>query len=156
MAAPGRPKHPTLKHKFVGRISDNDIAWFSKIGGFASESEIAEAHEGGNPNFAWQSGGKVKYTPLELMVASSENRDIYNWRQRVIDAAGLEGIPDDEVTETFYIDVYRGGKKKIGRWIFEEAWPSKYVPGEFDAATSGFVDEQATLHYRQFRWEAAT
>jgi len=156
MPAKGRPKNPVLKHKFVGRVSDNDIAWFSKISGFADESEIAEAHEGGNPNFAWQSPGKTKYSPLEVMSAGSENRELYEWRQEVKRSAGLDGIAGDDAKKTFTIDVYGLGKKKIGRWVFEEAWISKYTPGEFDAASSGFVEEQATIHYREFRWEPAT
>ncbi len=156
MPAKGRPKNPILKHKFVGRISDLDIAWFSKIGGFASESEIAEAHEGGNPNFAWQSPGKTKYSPLEVMVAASENRELYEWRKEVEESAGLEGVPNEDAKKTFSIDVYGLGKKKLGRWVFEEAWVSKYTPGELDGAGTGFVEESATIHYREFRWEPAT
>jgi phage tail-like protein len=155
MPTKGRPKNPTLKHKFVGRIGDFDIAWFAKIGGFASESEIAEAHEGGNANFAWQSPGKTKYTPLEVEVAASENRELYDWRQRVIASAGLEGVADDDVKETLWIDVYGVGKKKMGRWVFTEAWPSKHEPGGFDANTTGFAEEKATIHYREFTWEPA-
>lgn len=156
MPVQGRPKNAILKHKFVGRIEDKDIAWFSKIGGFASESEVAEAHEGGNPNFAWQSPGKTKFSPLELMVAQTDNRELHDWREQVIASAGLEGIPDDDFKKTLTIDVYRGGKKKIGRWIFEEAWPSKHSPGEHDGSSTGFIEETATIHYRKYRWEKAT
>jgi phage tail-like protein len=156
MAAKARPKNPILKHKFVGRIGDKDIAWFSKIGGFASELEIAEAHEGGNPNFAWDSPGKRKFSPLEVMVAASDNRDLHDLHEQAAAAAGLDGVPDDDYKVTFSIDVYRVGSKKIGRWVFEEAWVSKYTPGEFDGSTTGFLEETATIKYRQFRWEPAT
>lgn len=155
MAAKGRPKNPVLKHKFVMRIGDLDIAWFSKIGGFANESEIAEAHEGGNPNFAWQSPGKTKYSPLETMSAGSENRELYDWRQRIIASAGLDGVADEDEKKTARVDVYGLGKRKLGSWVFEEAWISKYTPGELDASGTGFVEEQATIHYREFRWEPA-
>lgn len=155
MAAQGRPKNGILKHKFVGRIGDKDIAWFSKIGGFASELEIAEAHEGGNPNFGWDSPGKVKYSPLEVMVVGSTNRDLYDLHQQAIAAAGLDGIPDDDFRFTLSIDVYGVGKKKLGRWVFDEAWVSKYTPGEFDGSTTAFVEETATIKYREFRWEKA-
>lgn len=155
MAAKARPKNPQLSHKFVGRIEDMDIAWFSKIGGFSSEIEIVEAHQGGQSNIAWHSPGKRKYTALEVMVVGSDNRELHDWHERAAATADIEGVPDDDVKKTFWIDVYGVGSKKMGRWVFEEAWVSKHTPGEYDSSASKFTEETATIKYTRYRWEPA-
>ena len=155
MATKAKPKNPTLKSMFVGRIEDLDVAWFSKIGGFASETEIATAHAGGDSITTFKSPGKTKYNPIEVMLVASENKELYDWRQRVIASADADGVPDDDVKKTFYIDVYSKGSRKLGRWVFEECFPSKDVPGELDASASAFTEETYTFEYTKYHWEKA-
>lgn len=155
MPANGRPAELALSSKYGLKIEDFDLCWAEKIGGFASETEIAETYDGSRSDAVWVSPGRQKHKPLEIEVGFSENKDLYNWHMAAKNSATISGVAQDNFRKTLTVDVYTIGGKRIGAWVFRRAWPSMYEPGSFDATTTAHIKEKATIVHEGFDWEPA-
>jgi phage tail-like protein len=146
----GHPRRYDKKFLFAIEIAGLQVSWFFKISALENESTVIEQYEGGNHNVADQSPGRVKFTPVTLSVGATDNIELYNWRQQVIDTTADSGQPDAEYKRNVAVLVLdRNGKEKR-RYNLFEAWPSKYFAGEFDAGAEENVIEEMTLTYKRF------
>lgn len=151
MPVTGTPRSYDKKFMFTVEIDGLAIAWFESVSGLESEVGVVEQHEGGSINVADQSPGKVKFSPVTLMVGATDNRELYDWYLLVIDAAANSGEPDDSYKKTVSIvQKDRNGTEKK-RWNLFEAWPSKFKAGEWDAKAEENVMQEVTLTIK--RWE---
>lgn len=149
----GTPRNYDQKWNFRVEIEGTVVGWFVSCSELSDESSVIEQHEGGNPNVADQSPGKVKFTPVTLAIGSTDNTELYAWRQEVIDATAGTGLPNDEYKRTVtIIQLDRDGSEKR-QWILSRAWPSKYVAGDWDGKADENVIEQVTLTYISYKRE---
>jgi phage tail-like protein len=146
----GHPRRYDKKFLFAIEIAGLQVSWFHKISSLENESTVIEQFEAGNNNVADQSPGRVKFSPVTLSIGATDNKELYNWRQQVVDASADTGEPDAEYKRNVAVLVLdRNGKEKR-RYNLFEAWPSKYVAGEFDAGAEENVVEECTLTYKRF------
>lgn len=146
----GHPRRYDKKFMFAIEIAGLQVSWFHKISGLENESAVIEQFEAGNHNVADQSPGRVKFTPITLSIGATDNKELYNWRQQVIDASSDTGEVDANYKRNVAVVVLdRNGKEKR-RYNLFEAWPSRYFAGEFDASAEENVVEECTLTYKRF------
>jgi phage tail-like protein len=146
----GQPRRYDKKFLFAIEIAGMQVSWFHKISPLENESAVIEQFEAGNHNVADQSPGRVKFTPISLSIGATDNKELYLWRQQVIDATADSGQPDAEYKRNVAILVLdRNGKEKR-RYNLFEAFPTKYVAGEFDAGAEENIIEEITLTYKRF------
>lgn len=151
MAVVGKPRNYDKKFLFGIEIDGLEVAWFESCSSLEAEVGVVEQHEGGSIVVADQAPGKVKYAPITLMVGATDNRELYDWWEQVIDAAANSGEPDDSYKKNLSIvQKDRDGTVKKRHNVFL-AWPNKYVAGEWDAKAEENVIEQITLTYRYFK-----
>lgn len=111
MPVTGTPRNYDKKFLFNVEIDGLVVAWFENISGLEVEVGVVEQHEGGDPNVADQSPGKVKFQPVTLGIGATDNREIYDWFISVIDAEAGTGEPDDQYKKNLAIVQ----KDQIGR-----------------------------------------
>lgn len=153
MPVTGTPRNYDKKFLFSVEIDGLDVAWFESCSSLEAEIGVVEQHEGGNINVADQSPGKVKFPAVTLSIGATDNDELYQWWLQVVDAAANLGDVDKGYKKSLSI-VQRdrdGSVKK--RYNLAEAWPSKFVAGEWDAKSEENVMESVTLTY--LRWERA-
>lgn len=153
MAVTGTPRNYDKKFLFTVEIDGLDVAWFESVSGLEFEIGVVEQHEGGNIIVADQSPGKVKFSPVTLMVGSTDNTELYDWSLLVADAAANAGEVDaDYKKNVAIVQKDRDGSEKR-RYTLYECWPSKYKSGEWDAKAEENVVEEVTLTYKYYERE---
>lgn len=155
MAVQGTPRNYDKKFLFAVEIDGLEVAWFESISGLEDESGVVEQHEGGVINVADQSPGKVKFTPVTLMIGATANRELYDWRRQVIDAGANAGDVDNDYKKNVAIVQKDRDQSEKRRYTLYEAWPSKYKAGEWDAKAEENVIEECTLTYKYYEREDA-
>ena len=146
----GQPRRYDKKFQFAIEIAGLQVSWFFKISALENESTVIEQFEAGNNNVSDQSPGRVKFTTITLSIGATDNSELSRWRQQVIDASADSGLPDAEYKRNVAVVVLdRDGKEKR-RYNLFEAWPSKYIAGEFDAGAEENVIEEVTLTYKRY------
>lgn len=153
MPITGQPRNYDKKFNFTVEIDGLDVAWFESISSLEAEVGVVEQHEGGQLNVADQSPGKVKFAAVTLSIGATDNRELYDWWLQVVNAAANSGLPDAGYKKSVAIvQNDRDGTEKR-RWNLFEAWPSKFVAGEWDAKAEENVIQQVTLTYKYFELE---
>lgn len=145
----GTPRSYHKKWMFKVEIDGLDIAWFQSVSGLEQEVGIVEQHEGGNPNVADQSPGKIKNTPITLVAGVTVNSDLWDWWQLVVDATTGLGLPDEQYKRTVVISQLDRDGTVLKRWTLAKAWPHKYTGGEWDAKSEENVVESIVLVYQR-------
>lgn len=153
MAVEGAPRNYDQKFNFGIEIDDIDIAWFSAMSSLEAEVGVVEQHEGGSLNVADQAPGKVKFAEVTLSVGATDNRQLYDWWLQVIDAGS--GVNGTGLTAGKYkrnvslVQRDRDGTTKR-RWDLYEAWPRKFVAGEWDGNAEENAIQQVVLVFKRF------
>lgn len=151
MPVTGTPRNYDKKFLFAVEIDGLDVAWFESVSGLESEVGVVEQHEGGDPNVADQSPGKVKFSAVTLTLGATDNHELYDWYLLVIDAEAGTGVVDAEYKKNVSIvQKDRDGSEKR-RWDLFECWPSKFKAGEWDAKAEENVMQEVTLTVK--RWK---
>jgi phage tail-like protein len=151
MPVTGTPRNYDKKFLFTVEIDGLDVAWFEKVSGLEKEVGVVEQHEGGDPNVADQSPGKVKFSEVTLTIGATDNRELYDWSELVIDAeAGTGAVDNDYKKNVAIVQKDRDGSEKR-RWNLFECWPKKFSAGEWDAKAEENVMQEVVLVVK--RWK---
>lgn len=149
MAVQGTPRNYDKKFLFGIEIDGLEVGWFESCSSLEAEIGVVEQHEGGTINVADQSPGKLKFSAVTLKIGATDNDDLYQWWLQVIDAAANSGEPDDGYKKNVSIvQKDRDGSEKRRHNLYE-AWPSKFVFGEWDAKAEENVMEEVTLTFKR-------
>lgn len=155
MPVVGKPRNYDKKFLFKIEIEGLEVGWFETCGEISAEMGVVEQHEGGSIVVADQSPGKYKAAEVELGIGATSNDELYQWWLQVIDAAANAGEPDAEYKKSVVVvSLDRDGTEKKRTTLYE-AWPKKYVAGEWDAKAEENVIEKVTLVYKRFDKKAA-
>lgn len=150
MTITGTPRGYDQKWNFKIEIDGIALSWFESMSGLEAEVGVVEQHEGGSIVVADQTPGKVKFTPVTLMVGATSNRELWDWFKLVVDAgANSGGTPDTVKKNLAVIQLERDGTEKK-RWDLFQAFPSKFKAGEWDGKAEENVIQEITLTYRYF------
>ena len=150
----GAPRTYQKKFKFYVRLVDPDVgpvdAGFQSVSELSVEAAKVEHFEGGVviPD---KTPGRLTYSDVTLERGATGDAVLYNWMRQVGDAAFM----GSEVVEPGYkrnLDIVQLDRSnKIMRlWRLYNAWPQKFVGGEWDNDSDENVIESVTLSYDFF------
>ena len=133
---------PLVAFKFGLEIEGKLTGFFTQVGGIGSETEVVQqkvVNSETGETIIRQIPGRLTWTPVSLKRGVTSSIDIWEWRQLVVD-----GKIDDARTNCSVI-AYSQDNTEIGRWNFENAWPSKVVGQEMDAGSTDYMVEDVTI-----------
>jgi len=146
----GVPTNYKHKYRFVVEIDDFARAYFTKMGELSAEIGKIEIWEGGALT-ANKEAGRVEFADVTLERGASNDEDCYIWFKDVVEAYRDAGtVPRFYKRNIDLVEMDRAGNE-VNRWTVEEAWPSKFVAGEWDNEADEVVMESLTLTYRLFK-----
>lgn len=147
----GSPRSFHKKFNFSVEIDGITVAWFMSAGPLEAELGVIEQREGGNPVVANQSPGLYKTTPCVLKVGASDNDELWRWWESVIDAESGTGDVEDAFKRNMAIVQKDRNGAELRRWNMSEAWPSKFVAGDWDATSEENVIQEMTVVFKRFK-----
>ncbi len=109
---------PYKNFRFLVEIDGLNQAGFSECSGFGSEVEVIEYRTGGDPTAVRKLPGRAKFPNITLKRGVTDSRELYDWHRAV-----LQGQIQRKNGAIILLD--DAGVPKV-RWVFSEAWPSKY------------------------------
>jgi phage tail-like protein len=128
---------PYKGFRFRVEIDGIQQAAFAECSGLGSQIEVVEYRDGTDPNAVRKLPGKITYPDIVLRWGVTDSKELYNWHRAVINGDlqrknGSVILLDDQ------------GQEKI-RWIFFEAWPSKWEGPTLNARSDRVAIEGLTI-----------
>lgn len=151
MAIVGRPRVYHHKYRFLVAIDDFSRLGFMKCSALEAETAKVETWEGGSLT-AHKEPGRTTFSDITLeRGASIGDQDCYAWFKDVVKAFKDTG----RASPIYYrnVDIIQQARNGIvlRRWTLEEAWPTKFVAGEWDNESDEVNIESLTLAFRLFK-----
>ena len=113
--APGARHDPTPAFNFLVEIDGIVTAGFSECSGLSSETEVIEYREGNERTLGVRKiPGLTRYGNVTLRRGITTNRDLWDWRQTVIDG--------QVSCRTVAITLLDESATPVMRWSLREAW----------------------------------
>ena len=91
--------------------------------------------------------GTTKYSEITLKRTLGPDKTFWNWAKSIRD-----GKPDYRSAGAIILHDISG--KEIGRWTFENAWPSKWSASDLDVGTDDLMTEEITLQVELLKRES--
>lgn len=151
----GQPRSYHKKFKFVVEIDGIQSTVATGGTGFQKCSELSvevakvEYSEGGAliPD---KSPGRLTYSDVTLERGATQSFEMYTWFKFVADGASNIGRKDDEYKRTMDIVQLDRDGNTLRRWRLYNAWPVKFVAGDWDNESDENLIEQVVLTYDFF------
>ena len=132
---------PFPRYNFLVEIDGLRRAGFMTCSGLEEETEVREYREGGDNTTVRKLAGLNSYAPIVLEMGSTADNELWEWRQRV----KREGAQKNRKAIT--VIQMNEARREVKRWQVFDAWPSKYMGPEFDAASSENAVETVELQH---------
>jgi phage tail-like protein len=126
-------------------------AGFSKCSELSVEIARIDHWEGGSliPN---KSPGRLTFSDVTLERGATNDRALYDWLSEVVSvAAGLIGLPDPAYERNLDIVQLDRDGLVVRRWSLYNAWPMKFVAGDWDNTADEVLIESVALTYDYFQ-----
>jgi phage tail-like protein len=124
--ATGDRKDPYRGFNFRVEIDGISVGSFSDVSGLSSDGDIVEYRNGDDvPLHVRKLAGLRKFSNLTLKRGYTDNRELWNWRNNIIN-----GTPDRRNGAIVLMDEER---KDVLRWEFEGGWIHKIDGPTFNA-----------------------
>ena len=145
----GNPRSFHKKFKFIVEIDSISSAKFQKCSELSSEIANVEYYEGGSliPD---KSPGRLKFADITLERGASKDNELFQWFQTVAKASANAGLVDAQYKRNLDIVQQDRDGTTIRRYRVTNAWPTKFVAGEWDNGADENVMESLTLTYDRF------
>lgn len=148
MANADNRRHPL--YLFRVEIDGIEQARFQKVTGLKLAIEYDEYPEGGSMEVE-KDPGRPDYPDITLIRGLTNNLEIYEWFQDVIDSINDGGGEPFDVKKNLDIVQLNRRLEEIARYRVIEAGPKEWDPGDFDAEQkSGYHIETAVLAIRKW------
>ncbi len=139
----GRETDPLVGFQFALETQGMVTGYFSEVSGIGSENEIIEHKVVDDKGHEWvqKLPGRLKWTDVTLKRGLTDNLQIWEWRQMVID--GKMG----QARKNCSIKMYDRDYKLAARWDFVNAWPLKVTgPGVKSDSNELAIEEVVLVH----------
>jgi phage tail-like protein len=145
----GTPRTFHKKFKYVVEIDGVASANFQKCSELSAEIGKTEYHEGGAliPD---KSPGRVAFADVTLERGACSDHDLYDWFVECVDAAAGSGVLDPQYKRGVDIVQQDRDGSELRRWRLANAWPMKFVAGDWDNESDDNVIEKLTFTYDYF------
>jgi phage tail-like protein len=137
MAETGSRKDPYESFNFLVEIDGVTVAGFSECSGLTSETDIVEYRNGDELNTVRKLPGLKKFTNIALKRGYTDNRDLWDWRKKVMDGK-TERQPGAVV-------LLNEAREPSLRWNFLQGWPSKWEGPSFNAKNNEVAIESLEI-----------
>lgn len=135
------------KFKFLVEIAGVVSAAFQTAGPLEMQTEDIDHYEGGNliPD---KSPGLVTVTNCTLTRGATDDEDLYNWFKETVAADSLVEEPDFKRS----IDIVQQNRvgEEVKRWTLVNAYPKRFLAGEWDNGANENVINEVELRYDYF------
>ena len=147
MAPPAR-HDPAPAFNFVVEIDGIAAAGFAECSGLSSETDVIEYREGNERTLGVRKlPGLTHYGPVFLRRGITTNRDLWDWRQSVIDGQlSRRGVAITLLSES---------GEPVLRWMLRDAWIAKWEGPHLRARSSEVAIESIELVHEGIRLESA-
>lgn len=145
----GKQRSYHKKFKFIVEIDGFGSSAWQKCGELSAEVAKIEQWEGGSliPN---KSPGRVTFADTTLERGATDDQNCFEWFKEVADVVANAGLVDDEYKRNGDVVQQNRDNKTLRRWRLANAWPTKFVAGEWDNGADENVMESLTLTYDSF------
>jgi len=144
MTIRGVTKQYHKKFTFLIEIRGVISAAFRTCGEIGLEIAKIEHFEGGSL-IPHKGMGRVTVADVELTRGATSDLDLYNWMQEAVGAGAM--LAEDAVKRTLdVVELDRAGTE-VRRWTLVNAFPIKWVGGEWDNEVDENTIEKVTLAY---------
>jgi phage tail-like protein len=145
----GTPRTFHKKFKFIVEIDNVASAGFQKCSELSVEVANVQYSEGGAliPN---KSPGRLTFADVTLERGATQDPDLFDWMQEVADASANAGLNEPEFKRNLDIVQQDRDGSELRRWRLHNAWPVKFVAGDWDNEADENVIESVTLTYDFF------
>jgi phage tail-like protein len=149
MSIIGNPRSFHKRFKFVVEIDSVKHAGFQKCSELSVEIANVQYYEGGSliPN---KSPGRMTFPDVTLERGATQDRDLFDWFQQVANLASGLGLNDIDYKRNLDIVQQDRDGSTLRRWSITNAWPVKFVAGEWDNEADENVIESVTLSFDYF------
>ncbi len=134
---------------FDETIPNTGAAGFQKCSELSYEVAKVEYFEGGSliPD---KSPGRVTYSDVTLERGATRSQEMFDWAKEVANAASQSGLIDPQYKRTVDIIQQDRDGTTLRRWTLFNAWPIKFVAGEWDNDADENNIEMIVLTYDTF------
>jgi phage tail-like protein len=138
------------KHSFVLEVEGLGRVGFAKASELSVEVAKVEHWEGGSV-IPTKVPGRLTFSDLTLERGATTDRSLYDWLSEVVSiSAGFIGLSDPAYKRSLdLVQLDRDGMT-IRRWSIYNAWPTKFVAGDWDNTADEVLIESVTLTYDYF------
>jgi phage tail-like protein len=139
VTSPGPLKDAEYVGSWFSVELDNGVSgFFTDVGGLAIEVGVVEKTDALKDTATRKRPGTTTYGDLSLKRTLSPDKAFWNWAKSIRDGK------DDFRTKGAVV-LFDITGKEIGRWTFENAWPSKWSASDLDVGTDDLMTEEVTL-----------
>jgi phage tail-like protein len=130
-------KDPYSAGHFMVEIDGITRAGFQACSGLDSQTAVVAYREGDEPGTTRKVPGLETYSNVILKWGSSDDTDLWKWRQKVVD-----GKIERKNLSVVLVDAT--GAEKV-RWNLTHAWPATWTGPSLDASGSAIAIEQLVI-----------
>lgn len=146
----GVPTNHHHKYRFVVEIDDFARAAFTKCSALEAEVAKVETWEGGSLT-ADKEPGRVTFSDVTLERGATSDQNAYEWFKLVVESFRDAGQATPKFMKNVDIVQLDRDGSELRRWTLEQAWPTKFVAGEWDNEADEAVIEQLVLCFKLFK-----
>jgi phage tail-like protein len=135
-------ENPLVAFRFGLEIEGKLTGYFTEVSGIGSENEVIDhkiTDDKTGETIVQKIPGRLTWGDVTLKRGVTSNLDIWEWRQHVVD-----GNVKDARTNCSII-AYDQENSEVGRWDFENAWPSKVDGPAPKSDSSDLLIEEVTI-----------
>jgi phage tail-like protein len=139
VTSPGPVKDAEYVGSWFSVELDNGISgFFTDVGGLAVEVGVVEKTDALKDTVTRKRPGTTTYGDLSLKRTLSPDKGFWNWAKSIRDGKG-------EFRTKGAVVLFDIAGTEIGRWTFENAWPSKWSASDLDVGSDDLMTEEVTL-----------
>ena len=137
------------KFSFIVEVDSVESAAFAKCSELSVEIEKVEQWEGGKLT-PHKSPGRLTFSDITLERGATADKDLYNWFADVAKTSSGLGLNEPDYKRNIdTVQLDRDGSE-LRRWTVYNAWPTKFVAGDWDNSAGENLVESVTLTYDHF------
>lgn len=145
----GQARSFDKKFSFRAEIDGFDDSAFQKCSELSAEIAKIEQWQGG-ALVPEKEPGRVTFTDVTLERGACDDENLWNWFQEVANVATNSGLITPKYKRNVDIVQLERDESEKYRWRLYEAWPTKFVAGDWDNGADENVITSVTLTYKRF------
>jgi len=137
-----------LGSHFGFKIDGREIATFTAVSGLSMEIAVTEFTEKqfDGPIITQKIPGRTKYSEVTLKRGFTTNQDLYEWFDKVAQAA------EELERTTASITIYDRTGAPVATFNLDNCWPSKLTASDLSTGSDDAVIEELTLQHEFLDW----